>query len=755
MRSLSLSKSTQVSLTPPIAFTSFDPNSTVENVKITAVAIDLDQDALYLWKIAVADANQTDEASSHVPTLVTTFATPIPVASNPWSSHLGRKAPLANGQTSTEPSAETEVLSLHVVSDTHSLALVTRAGDIATIELDIDAPTADVVGSVEAGILCAEWSPDDAFLVIVTGADKLILMTSTFDVLSEDPLHPTDFGEDAPTNVGWGAKHTQFQRSLGKAAAASSLAPTAVGASPDDDGRARVSWRGDGAFFVVGVLESGSTADSHARRVLRVYARDGTLQSTAEAIPGLEHSLSWRPSGNLIVGTQRFGHIPGASKGIDGLGQGREGRHDVVFFERNGLRHGEFELREQHGTGTGKRKWGYRVREVAWSADSNVLSVWIEGMTETRVRAWIFLIDPSLIKPHIAYAVQLWTTGNYHWYLKQEIAAPAALDGSLGRFTAVRWHPEHALRIILTTSSDVIQRTYSWDTFASPCTPPTDSGSVAVLDGTSLLLTPFRTQNVPPPMCAHVLSLSFPISSLKSSSTRTPVPVHASFSSVRDMLAVLWESGVVELFDLHTRLGPGRGKAMDPARIWAGIVGVNDAEIGASSRSYRQILVSQYPADGTKVGWWDRAPHCTGFRDERGCDRRSAGDGEICEVDLDARSVTSRARFPEFCFFSNHVLISDSKPADVDPPISVSVFIGLSHSGKLYIATADVGARTLVTNANSFVVASGFLIFTTTAHVAQFAPFHALVSLLLSDVDASGPGAPEWETRRVDGARVS
>jgi elongator complex protein 1 len=109
--------------------------------------------------------------------------------------------------------------------------------------------------------------------------------------------------------------------------------------------------------------------------VLRIYNRDGVLQTTAEAVPGLEHPLSWRPSGNLIVGTQRFGTFPGG-------GKGREGRHDIVFFEKNGLRHGEFGLR--HGTpGVGpsdakERKWGYKVKEVCWSADSNVLLVWIE-----------------------------------------------------------------------------------------------------------------------------------------------------------------------------------------------------------------------------------------------------------------------------------------------------------------------------------------------------------------------------------------
>ena len=123
---------------------------------------------------------------------------------------------------------------------------------------------------------------------------------------------------------------------------------------------------------------SPQDANGLRHRTLRVYDRQAALQSTSEAVPGLEHPLVWRPSGNLIVGTQRFG--------FEGGGAGKEGRHDVVFFERNGLRHGEFSLRVEHlggkaeGVDSGyQRRWGYQVRELDWNADSNVLSVWIEG----------------------------------------------------------------------------------------------------------------------------------------------------------------------------------------------------------------------------------------------------------------------------------------------------------------------------------------------------------------------------------------
>ena len=57
-----------------------------------------------------------------------------------------------------------------------------------------------------------------------------------------------------------------------------------------------------------------------------------------------------------------------------------------------------------------------QVRELVWSPDSAVLAVWLELESESRV--------------------QLWTTGNYHWYCKQEhvIASP-------DRAAAVGWHP--------------------------------------------------------------------------------------------------------------------------------------------------------------------------------------------------------------------------------------------------------------------------------------------------------------------------
>jgi elongator complex protein 1 len=74
----------------------------------------------------------------------------------------------------------------------------------------------------------------------------------------------------------------------------------------------------------------------------------------------------------LIVDTQRFGFPEG--------GLGKRERHDVVFVERNGLKHGEFGVwmpkgAVPNGDGESEKKWGYRVREVLCS-DGAVVSAW-------------------------------------------------------------------------------------------------------------------------------------------------------------------------------------------------------------------------------------------------------------------------------------------------------------------------------------------------------------------------------------------
>jgi elongator complex protein 1 len=645
-------------------------------------------------------------------------------------------AKLVSSTSRVVPDSYSQVVSLRSVVGEESLVVVMRGGDILSMKPEDPDPQFETIGSFEDGIQAAAWSPDDSLLILVTGEGKLIVMTSTFDVLHESALHTDEFGEDAPINVGWGSKQTQFHGSLGKAAAQAPAASSSssVGVSPDDDLLTRISWRGDGTLFVVSSVSPAVVgATSLRRRILRVYNRDGLLQATAEAVPGLEHPLSWRPSGNLIVGVQRFGTFPGG-------GKGREGRHDIVFFEKNGLRHGEFGLR--HGTlGVGpsdskERKWGYKVKEACWSADSNVLLVWIEE--------------------DAGDTVQLWTTGNYHWYLKQEIAAPS-LEG--GRYTSVTWHPENPLQILFTTKTKVISYWCRWETCAATAGVPNDTGTIAVVDGSSILLTPFRVQNVPPPMSSY----KFAFRHSPSAPPRTlSTPCYVTFSPTKDILAALWETGYVELWDLHTRLEFRRAPVMTPELIWGGPLldraifreisvstsapGGAIARIAALGVESNGIDVLQVLDIGQESINALEVPSLGSLGWRLALTRGAVGlhrNGKVFEYDIDSRRLIPCVDFGKACDVARAIDISQSSTSP-----ETSLFLGLTCSGTLFSAPKSSSLRILAQNANSFTVSGDLVVYVTSAHEAHF-----ISASLLAAADAST--VVGGERRRVErGSRI-
>ncbi|KAF8260574.1 IKI3 family-domain-containing protein [Lactarius quietus] len=701
--------------------------SVIPDVNITSVALDVDNACLW-----IASERMNADADTEIDVYKRGLQSEPYELQDTTSAQLVTK--LISSTSHVIPESVSQVTCLKGIPGEESLVLVTRGGDIASMKLDNPEPQFETIGSFEDGIQAAAWSPDDSLLILVTGEGKLILMNPSFDVLHESILHTEEFGEDAPINVGWGSKQTQFHGSLGKAAAQvpSAASPSSVGISPDDDLITRISWRGDGALFVVSAV-SPSAGTAIRRRVLRVYNRDGMLQATAEAVPGLEHSLSWRPSGNLIVSTQRFGAFPGG-------GKGREGRHDVVFFEKNGLRHGEFGLRhETPGVEKGDekaRKWGYKVKEVCWSADSNVLLVWIEE--------------------DAGDTVQLWTTGNYHWYLKQEIAAPFTSEG--GRFTSVTWHPEIPLQLLLTTKTEIISHSYRWETCAATARAPNDTGTVAVVDGSSILLTPFRMQNVPPPMSSHKVTLN-PSPSAPQRTLSTPS--HLAFSSSEDVLAVLWETGYVELWNLRTRLEFGRGPVMAPELVWSGtligarfreicvwtkVPGVATARIaalGAENGGTDVLQVLDIGHEGTDA---PEAPPLGSFGWRLAITEGAIvvhRNGKVYEYDNDSRQLASRVEFGLPC---DVVRVIDI-PAHSSSLPATSLFLGLTRSGTLFSAGPTPPCK-LVQNANSFTISGDLVVYTTFSHEAHFVP-----ASLLATTDANTD--VESERRRVErGSRI-
>ncbi|KAF6816844.1 elongator complex protein (IKI3 family protein) [Colletotrichum sojae] len=348
------------------------------------------------------------------------------------------------------------VVGLHHFSDTLTTCVILEGGDIVTVQEDDgfggnDGVQIEIVGSIDAGIAAARWSPDEELLVVVTKEGNAVFMGRTFDPIADVAMTVDDLKLSKHVSVGWGKKETQFQGKGAKALRDPTIPEKVDEGLPsvNEDGSAAVSWRGDGAYVAVNSVSGG------ARRVIRVYTREGVLDSVSEPVDHLEGGLSWRPSGNLIAGIQRLPE-----------------RTDVVFFERNGLRHGQFTLRCADGPLSEHEK----IR-LEWNSDSTVLAV--------------------ILKDRI----QLWTMGNYHWYLKKEVPLTSA-------FVGLAWHPEKPLRFVAASSEVVNSSEYIFTVARGSLSPPNDHGAVAVIDGQTVKLTPFRTAQVPPPM--SLFDLEFP-----------------------------------------------------------------------------------------------------------------------------------------------------------------------------------------------------------------------------------------------------
>lgn len=89
-------------------------------------------------------------------------------------------------------------------------------------------------------------------------------------------------------------------------------------------------------------------------------------------------------------------------------------------------------------------------------------------------------------------------------------------------------------------------------------------------------------------MSSYQLPLTAPPANAPRHQSR--IPIHVAFSPTQDAIAALWETGYIEFTDLRTRLGPGRGKVMDPVKLWAGFVAGDERTVSRISK-YRQIQV--------------------------------------------------------------------------------------------------------------------------------------------------------------------
>ncbi|KAA8908123.1 elongator complex protein-like protein 1 [Sphaerosporella brunnea] len=547
------------------------------------------------------------------------------------------------------PTAADQIVSLRYLPDTSSICVLFASGNIVLVRED-PVVEVEILGCIDSGISAAAWSPDEEVLAITTKAPGLLLMTREFEPIIEVPFTSEDLKASQHVSVGWGKAETQFQ---GKHAKAQGLRDPTVPEKIDsgklsdqDDGQITITWRGDGAYLAVSVVEN------HERRVIRVYSREGQLDSASEPVDGLESPITWRPVGNLIASVQR-----------------RPDRVDIVFFERNGLRHGEFTLK----TGEKTPSTQLKITSMFWNGDSTVLAICL------------------------ADRLQLWSMGNYHWYLKQELILQSA-DNKCGFF----WHPEKPLKFAITASTLVKFSSFVWNTATGPFVPPNDYGIVGVVDGDKLKLTPMRIANVPPPM-------SFCDADLDG----TPVDIAISPSSTR--IAVLRNKSA-DLVDwgFKPRKEPQVTRNIvqtDKAAAFRQICFVSeDVVCLLGENNAGHSILRCFTLEGPERLSQDE----THELQTSICALKTAGEvgGVLCEEEngnvfrysFSEKTAYPVCKLPAACPWI--------QPGTLEEQI---VVFGLTENGRLY-----ANERLLASSVTSFSVTNAHLIFTTSHHVIKF-----------------------------------
>ncbi|KAL0263264.1 putative elongator complex protein 1 [Diplodia seriata] len=546
------------------------------------------------------------------------------------------------------------VLSLQYFPDTLTACLVLAGGDIVIVREEPlhGEDLIEIVGSVDAGITAAAWSPDEELLAITTRANTLLYMTRDFENVSNISFSPDDIRASNHVSVGWGKAETQFKGKRAKALRDPTM-PEKVDEgllSSLDDQTVTITWRGDGAYLAVNSVES------EKRRMIRVYSREGALDSVSEPVDYLEGALSWRPAGNIIAGVQR-----------------RDDRIDVVFFERNGLRHGQFGLRL---TPDEMKSWGSNI-SLAWNTDSTALAVCFKDR------------------------VQIWTMGNYHYYLKQEIR----LSDDPNSTSAVqpRWNPEKALRLALSTPYTSESLEYVFSVAGSSAVQPNDFGTVTVIDGRTLRVTPLRLANVPPPMALHEVLLE---------SNAIDVAINSSST----LVAVLHESEVcIYRYNISSK------EAQDP--VLETRFALEDPAAKARQVAFRGDSDIFVLLDNEDIG---ESVVCYKTTDQEG----------FTMIPLDSpriHTVVASVDYSKFCTMDEGGSVSCIGSDVLDGPSPVSKFptkpawvevvshedediaFGLTANGSLY-----ANGRLLVKNCTSFRVTPAHLVFTTTQHLLKF-----------------------------------
>lgn len=202
----------------------------------------------------------------------------------------------------------------------------------------------------------------------------------------------------------------------------------------------------------------GGCRDPNGTKELQMWEREtGTLHARTKSFPFMDMALDWIPSGARIASACSHNVAEKSAR--------------ILFFERNGLERGCFDIDGPVDA---------TVQRIKWNCSSDLLSVLL------RCSEWD--------------AVQIWSFSNYHWYLKQEWRY------AKNHHVDFLWDSEKPMCLVTWTVLGLVQvMSMCWDSAA------TKESVGLVIDGSYLLVTPLTLALIPPPMSLFKLKFQAPV----------------------------------------------------------------------------------------------------------------------------------------------------------------------------------------------------------------------------------------------------
>lgn len=248
-----------------------------------------------------------------------------------------------------------------------------------------------------------------------------------------------------------------------------------------------------------------------------------------------------------------------------------------------------------------------------------------------------------------------------------------------------------------------------------PLIPPHDFGAVAVIDGTTVKITPFRTANVPPPMAKYELEVSHTV-------------IDVAFAHDNSSMAVLHHGGLA-LYEWQAQRGRSLSphpfatygiKSDGPVKNALQVIlanprepavlyfdaGLTSCRLSLANDTDRLVLSESTVLEDETLLLQTNKPAAirVGAPDARPMlfQTRSGG---LARLSRTGALESLNAGFPLQLPWIETIEIEDD-----------TVAFGLSRSGHLY-----ANSRLLVKNCTSFLVTGDHLLFTTSNHFLKFA----------------------------------